>query len=272
LTRAKRGLGSHPTLWITAAVTLASLVLLAGVGAGGWPGEQNGCREEMRPTCFCETPRDGLVAQPTNTFSNFGFIAAGLLIAWVADRGARGGATGNPLTRPSVRSTTFAVVTALLGPGSMCLHASQTLWGGTVDVASMYLYAALLIGHGLTRDLSVARFLVTFVVLAAAVIGAQALFGLSVEVTFGGMLALGAGIEVRLARKPGARTLDYRLALLAAGCFALAFAVWVPSLGGNPWCDPESWIQGHGVWHLLCAAAAATLFFYYRSERAGQAL
>ena len=61
-------------------------------------------------------------------------------------------------------------------------------------------------------------------------------------------------------------TIDRRLVVLAVASFLTAFAIWLPSLTGGPLCDPESWIQGHAIWHLLCACAAGAVFLYYRSE------
>ena len=46
----------------------------------------------------------------------------------------------------------------------------------------------------------------------------------------------------------------------------LAFVIWNVSLTGCPLCDPYSVIQGHAVWHLLCAVSLYCLFRYYVSE------
>ena len=139
-------MGSSRTKLITTASALLALGAVLGFALAGWPGEPNGCRENMRPTCFCETPRSGLVAQRANTFSNLGFIVVGLGIAVVTDRQRRNRPKRrNLLTRTDLYPTLFAVVTVLLGPGSMFLHASLTRWGGLVDVASMYLFAGFVL-------------------------------------------------------------------------------------------------------------------------------
>lgn len=36
---------------------------------------------------------------------------------------------------------------------------------------------------------------------------------------------------------------------------------------GGPLCDPDSWFQGHGVWHFACAVAEWFVFLYLRSEK-----
>ena len=45
-----------------------------------------------------------------------------------------------------------------------------------------------------------------------------------------------------------------------------AFAIWIADLT-RTWCNGNSLIQGHAVWHLLNAAAVWTAYRYYRSER-----
>lgn len=219
--------------------------------------------------CFCETPRRGLVAQPANTFSNLGFVAVGLAIAAAVDRRRVFAARRNPLNAWPFYGTTFAVVTALLGPGSMFLHGSLTRWGGRVDVASMYLYASLLVAYASLRlfHLSRARFAALFAALFGALLATALLRAVRVEPLFGLLLATVVALELRIRRRPGHR-IEMRWLLAAGACFGLAFAIWVPSLSGGALCDPGSWLQGHGAWHLLCAAAAGCLFVYLRSEDA----
>ena len=44
----------------------------------------------------------------------------------------------------------------------------------------------------------------------------------------------------------------------------VAFTIWLLSNAG--WCDPDSLLQGHAAWHLLCAVAAYWLYRLYASE------
>lgn len=262
-------MGGSRTQLITTTSALLALGAVLGFALAGWPGEPNGCRENMRPTCFCETPRSGLVAQRANTFSNLGFIVVGLGIAVVTDRQRRNRPKRrNLLTRTELYPTVFAVVTVLLGPGSMFMHASLTRWGGLVDVASMYLFAGFLVAYNVTRlrTLSPSAFLLIFISLVTLLVGAQGTVGLPVEVTFGLLLTTSVAIDWWLSRHRPQVTIDRRLMVVAIVSFLTAFAIWVPSLTGGPFCDPESWIQGHAIWHLLCALAAGAVFLYYRSE------
>ena len=71
-------------------------------------------------------------------------------------------------------------------------------------------------------------------------------------------------LEVLLWRRGPERT---RLAWGAAavGTLLLAFTIW--NLDQHGWCDPRSMLQGHAVWHVLCAVSAWMLFRLWASER-----
>ena len=49
---------------------------------------------------------------------------------------------------------------------------------------------------------------------------------------------------------------------------ASAFAIWTTGKRGHAWCRPESLLQQHGLWHVLCAVSAYLLFRHYAAERA----
>jgi hypothetical protein len=68
-------------LAVAGAVTVVSVGLLMLAVAYGWLGPDVG-----RGADFCEAPRLGAVKQPANSWSNLGFVIAGLLVAWHAGR------------------------------------------------------------------------------------------------------------------------------------------------------------------------------------------
>ena len=78
---------------VAGATAVVSCGLLAVAVGRGWLGPDVG-----RGANFCEAARAGFVRQPANTFSNVGFVTAGLLIAWHAGgregTGGRGNAGG----------------------------------------------------------------------------------------------------------------------------------------------------------------------------------
>ncbi len=243
---------------LSTALISCTLLLLAVLN--GWLGPDIG-----RGAQFCEAARDGLLKQPANSLSNAGFVVVGLLIGWQAR-------AGTVLPRLPGVATALACVVVLLGPASAAMHATQSDLGGRLDLFSMYLVAGFAAACALTRwwDGSVRMFWGLFV---GAVLGCEAIALIDVEipvVQFSGNLAFAAllltasVLEVRLWRRGVGSRSQIGWGVAAIGSMLLAFAIW--NLAQGPWCDPDSLIQGHGVWHLLCALAAWFLFALYRSE------
>ncbi|MDB2510203.1 ceramidase domain-containing protein [Pseudomonadales bacterium] len=54
---------------------------------------------------------------------------------------------------------------------------------------------------------------------------------------------------------------------MGMGSYLLAFAIWQTGKPAHPWCNPDSLIQAHGIWHLLSAVATACFFVFLRTER-----
>jgi hypothetical protein len=169
-------------------------------------------------------------------------------------------------------ATFYASVVVLLGPASAAMHATQSEWGGHLDMLSMYLVASFAAAWAWTRW---ARRGTTALVTAyAAGIVACELVGLwpdpvpvvhyAGNLAFGVLLVAAVVLEVRLWRRgESARAVTYGVVALAA--MLVAFTIWLLSNAG--WCDPSSLLQGHAAWHLLCAVAAYFLFRFYESER-----
>ena len=49
--------------------------------------------------------------------------------------------------------------------------------------------------------------------------------------------------------------------------FFSALLIWETGVPDHPWCNPDSWLQAHMIWHLLCSAATFSFFKLYRSEK-----
>ena len=48
--------------------------------------------------------------------------------------------------------------------------------------------------------------------------------------------------------------------------FMSAYAIWQTGTADHPWCDPDSIVQAHAVWHILSAVATWSFFRFLRSE------
>ncbi len=251
-------------LWTAGAVAVVSTGLLVVAVTQGWLGPDVG-----RGANFCEAAREGWIKQPSNTLSNAGFVVAGLLVAWRAGRPDQLGAT---LGRHRAVATAYAVVVVLLGPSSAAMHATQSALGGRLDLLSMYLIASFAAAWAFTRLVgrSTTTFVQLFLLLVAAcelveVLGAGhevPVVRSSGNLVFGTLLVLAVTLEVVLWRRRIERS-DLRYGAVALGAILLAFLIWILTNAG--WCDPDSLLQGHAAWHLLCAVAAYFLFRFYAS-------
>jgi hypothetical protein len=242
---------------ITLAAGCAGVLAVVLATAYGWLGP-----DVDRGAQFCEVDHWCFFAQPSNTLSNLAFVVAGAALAWRA---------GLPQGRLALAALTvpFTVIVALLGPGSMAMHATESALGGHLDVLSMHLLASFAAAYAMARLLGwgTGRTVAAFLVLLA-VGSAASLFGGPVPVVqHAGNLAFTLYLlvavvgEAVLLRRPGAPRPWWGLGSVAA--LLVAFAVWIPSQTGGPWCIPESWLQGHALWHVLGALAAYLLGRHY---------
>jgi hypothetical protein len=88
------------------------------------------------------------------------------------------------------------------------------------------------------------------------------------NVAFAALLLTAVAVELAMWRRAGPdsglpRT-DLRWGAASLGCLLVAFAIW--NATRSAWCDPHSLLQGHAVWHVLCAASAYLLFRLWASE------
>ncbi|MHA3980013.1 ceramidase domain-containing protein [Halovulum sp. GXIMD14794] len=241
------------------------------VGALGWPGEFVGAG-----AMFCEAFRDSWIRQPANTWSNLGFVAAGLwMVSHAAQAGRRASAPGNIFSNSRSLPILYAALVISIGPGSMALHGTGHAWGHSADVVAMFTFIMFPIAWAVTHLAggSERAFWTVYLALTGPVTLAHLLEVLPFSgiVLYAILIPTAVALElVRYFRKPtGTRSLI--LTLGALGCFLLGFVAWRLSLTGAPLCAPGSLLQGHALWHLLCAAATVCLYLAYMNERTGAA-
>jgi hypothetical protein len=233
------------------AFSAVCVLLLAAAAAAGWPGEPNPCIASAE--CYCELFRPGPMRQPANTLSAFAFIAVGVLLA----KRAR--------TR---RAAAFCATIALIGPGTMALHASMTKWGGNVDTSSMFLFIlfAILLNAARLRPAVERVFWPLYATFAVPLVLLKFWGTVRGEIIFGALVAAFIGLEIAVAAlRPRDRTAWF---FGGAAGFAAGFAVWLPSRTptGALCVDPSSLLQGHAAWHLLTALAAGAVFLHLEPE------
>lgn len=223
---------------------------------------------------FCEHARDGFIKQPSNSFSNLGFVFAGLLVAWLAYQNKFSGR--NRMTTTYFYPIFYASIVILLGIGSFAMHATNGAWGGFFDLMAMFLFSAFVFSYSLMRwfNLSKNTFLVIY--LSNVFLGALVLLSpynrlgfmlTTAEIIFASHLIIGTLIELsnRYIRH---HPINATWGLMGVFTLILSFIIWnLSRTQDSLFCDPHSLIQGHAMWHLLDALAAYFVFLYYASEQ-----
>lgn len=254
--------------FIPVAVALFStIIVLMGI-FNYWFGPSRG--EEM---WFCERVRPGFIKQPANTWSNFAFIITGVYIGWLSYKNKF--TAHNLMTASVFYPIFFASIVVFLGPGSMAMHGSNTDWGGFVDLLSMFLISSFIFVYAMRR---LFKFNDTFFVILYFLMvvvsswinrqpfNASTPFITLSEYIFAAQLILSfpAELYIRFVQKTNS-TVIRGIASVLTMC--TAFLIWNLSRTSDSWfCNPDSLIQGHAIWHILNAIAAYFLFMYYVTE------
>ncbi len=222
---------------------------------------------------FCEHARNGLVKQPSNSFSNLGFSVAGLVVAWLMFKNKFD--TFNRMTTTYFYPIFFSSVVILLGAGSFAMHATNTNWGGFFDLLSMFLFSSFVFSYALMRWFRFSRtvFLAVYFFNVASCswlhlsdyndIGTMLKAD---EICFMFHLIFAVVIEVALKYVRG-NDIEIKWGLMGVLSLLVAFVIWnLSRTQDSMFCDPHSLIQGHAMWHLLDALGAYFVFVYYVSE------
>ena len=173
----------------------------------------------------CELIRPEWWGQPVNSATTAAFLIAAVVVYW------------------QTRRVWAATALALTGVGSFLFHGPMPMgseWAHDVSLT----WLIVVIGVAGT---SFERY-GTWPALA----GLTVLFGALPATADPIAVVLTAGAVVVIVRQQSATT-GWALLLLTTGAIVGRL-----SATGGPWCRPESWLQGHGLWHL---AAAASLVF-----------
>ncbi|MFY0654610.1 MAG: ceramidase domain-containing protein [Cyclobacteriaceae bacterium] len=216
------------------------------------------------PNCWCEAVRYGeWIRQPMNTWSNLFLILVAIYIIRLARKDI---SDQNELTRNPAYSNLFAFGCILTGLGSMFFHASLTYIGNWVDIMGMYFIAIFLIlyNYSRIRHLSISRMIVWYVCLIS-------FFGILIykkaeinNVLFG-FVVLGFVISAILVQRKLKSKSKKVYLWLAIVSYYTGSTFWYLDNEGLL-CRPDSWMQGHALWHILSGTAVLLIYLYFRSE------
>jgi hypothetical protein len=224
----------------------------------------------MPSGCFCEGVRLGFIRQPANTWSSLAFAFAGFWLIWRAKKDVyRGAARSNPITTQFLYGAVFGACLIVIGLGSAFYHASLTLAGQFIDVMGMYFLAGFMLTYNISRSYRVNPSLMVgaYVALVSSLAFVLLRFPGVRRYVFASMIIVVLILEYS-ARRRGKSTIATSYIYSALGLLLAAFVIWILDITRLT-CSPESWLQGHAVWHILCALATLLLYMYYRSESVG---
>jgi hypothetical protein len=202
----------------------------------------------------CEALRPGLLAQPVNALTSLAYVAVG---AELLNRDAPG---RRPET--SQLSPVFGALLITDGIGGVAFH-------GPGNRSAKWLHDVALVGTLAFIGLHDAALLMRTpgrpelagTILAVTGLGAVLAIrptGTNAAAAMAGATAAGLELAV-LATAPGRGQVHLRPSRRrAALLLAAAAAIHLLSRTGGPLCRPNRLVQGHGVWHLLTAAALRT--------------
>jgi hypothetical protein len=199
---------------------------------------------------WCEERLCAWVVEPSNAWSNLGYVIVGLIVLGFA--------------RKRVPLVLIGVASILIGFGSFAFHATGTRWGELVDVSAMYLLGGLGVMFAARRifDLSTSSLALGYVLVVAVSVALMLALHNNGIIVFSIMVALTIGGEWWLYRN-GQAAPSYAAQKWMIAAFALAFFIWNLDRS-RILCSPANHIlSGHAAWHLLTAVA---VYFFARQQ------
>jgi len=194
-------------------------------------------------TSDCELRDDWWLEQDVNAWTSLAYLAAGLLLAWEVHR-----------SRLPRAAYGLAAVVAAEGIGSFLYH------GAASDV-SQFLHDVPLIGAlsfvagwhvGRLRDRTDTG---SMIGLAAGLAAATVLWALAPDATNAAVVvAIVVIVVASLMARRRRMAAVWSWPLLALG--ALAVSMWGLGTPDSWACEADSWLQPHGLWHILTAIVA----------------
>jgi hypothetical protein len=203
---------------------------------------------------WCEEKLCSLVVTPFNSWTNLAYLFAAILM-WAGARRA---------TEPVLRM--FAPATAVTGLTSFVYHQSLNAFSQLLDFFGMFAFCTLLLMANLQRMRHWPQGNRGQALYWGSVIGltgltaVSLLLGIAVQLYVGVLILLIIGTE--LVQRPQSRRYFWASVLAMALASVLSFLDLTRTI-----CEAANhWLQLHGLWHLLTAAAIYLAFMHIRLD------
>lgn len=225
---------------------------------------------------FAEAVTPGIFRTRANTWSNLGYILVGIyLLSFAGWDASRATTWRDPhVVRYPALSGLYGVACIILGLGSGLMHASMMPFGHKMDVFGMFFVFITLIvlqwEHWFPAFPISGRMIPTWPFFGMTAIALSVVLMLVDRKALGGTVVIlgflvslvGLGIGVDWLKKGVSR--QYRWLFLAIATLVVAGICQRLDVHRR-FAPPDTWLQGHAIWHLLTALSFASLARYYRS-------
>lgn len=229
-------------------------------------------------TTFCEVNRfDQLIVQPSNTWSNIGFIISALIILSIAKNDAKyydRSSVNNLLARFPGFSYLFGFSLLYLGLGSFLYHASLTHIFQKFDQTGMYFVLISSIAYSLYKVFPKIRFksvvysshkFIIFNALLLMVAFYIKLWEMPLNIVFPVLVIIFFSLNFILQSKLNHSKPIRSFISASLITLLVSFTLWILDKT-SLLCSPTSPFQGHALWHILNSVSILLVYFYYRSE------
>lgn len=205
---------------------------------------------------WCEETLCQWISEPANTWSNLGYLIAGIYTLYLAIK-----------NKESFELKQFGPIIFFMGAMSFFYHLSNFYISQILDFVGMYLFTGWAIGMNLIRLGKLERrnlilFNLTVAFVFTIVLHLMYINGLKYQsiILIDGLVIIGT--EYFLRKKTD---VNYKNFYVAIFFLIIAFSFSIMD-GQRIWCNPQEhgWFsQGHAVWHWSAAVAMFFIYFHY---------
>lgn len=206
---------------------------------------------EPLPGGFCEERLCSIVVEPSNTWSNIGYLFVAIAIL-----------RSQKITNKRVRHLFFVACFSLF-LGSTFFHLSGSYLGKMIDVSAMFFLSMVILTLSVERYFLLRERTANLFFVAGIAASLAFLFTFKFgNVFFAGQILASLYFEIKM--PDSQRQLISNQVLRAFAILATAFGFWILD-ASKILCIPENHLlSGHALWHLLAALAIWTYFLSYK--------
>ena len=228
---------------------------------------------------FCEhNSLDSSLVQTSNTWSNLGFLVLGLFILFmgIKDFKLKKENHVNLLIKYPIFSIIMGISIIYLFVGSFFYHASVTYFFQMIDQTGMYAILLSFMSYNIFRiwpsfqsksgeiKSSLNRVLIVLFILDFLFLTVLWKV-IDINILFTTLALSFIVFSVVYTKKANSEKFTKLLLYAAVIVYLSSMTIWILDRS-NTFCDPQSLVQGHALWHLLNSVAVLLIYFSYRSE------